>query len=248
MQINWPLVIVLIGLSLPGVLIAVPRLINLLLPDNSEELKKRVSRLAMGQTLFMVLLMTFAGSVLSTKTGLNASLLDNLLQGKAVFTQIQDMLLPIFLTTAGGLLVFLVLYYGIAGSILDEKTFQTMRKVRVILGIDGCILYGGVVEEIIARWGLLNVLTFFAILFSRSQSPFVYWSAILLSGFVIALGQLPAYLAAGCQSSRRFIYSMVLLNIWQSILFGWLFWQFGLVAAITAHILFHIGWFLYDRA
>ncbi|ASQ44965.1 CPBP family glutamic-type intramembrane protease [Legionella clemsonensis] len=247
MQINWPLVIVLFCLSLPGVIIAVPRLINLLLPDNSDVLKRRISRLAMGQTLFMVLLMTFAGSILSLKTGLNAPILEALLEGRASFSPVQEMLLPVFLVTAGGLMVFLVLYYGVVASILDEKTFQTMRKVRAILGIDGCILYGGVVEEVIARWGLLNVLTFFSILFSGSRSPLIVWIALFLSGIVIALGQLPAYLAAGCQSSRRFIYSMLLLNSWQAMLFGWIFWQYGLIAAIGAHILFHIGWYLYDK-
>ncbi|KTD07365.1 CPBP family intramembrane metalloprotease [Legionella jamestowniensis] len=247
MQINWPLVIVLVCLSLPGVFIAVPRLINLLLPDNSEVLKRRISRLAMGQTLFMVLLMTFAGSVLSLKTGLNAPILEALLEGRASFSQVQEMLLPVFLTTVGGLIVFLIFYYGFVRSMLDEKTFHIMRKVRAVLGIDGCILYGGVVEEVIARWGLLNVLTFFSILFSRTKSALIIWVAILLSGIVIALGQLPAYLAAGCQSSRRFIYSMLLLNSWQAILFGWIFWQFGLVAAIGAHSLFHIGWYLYDK-
>ncbi|KTC76759.1 hypothetical protein [Legionella brunensis] len=247
MQINWPLITVLFCLSLPGVFIAVPRLINLLLPKNSDELKNRVNRFAKGQTLFMVLLMTFGGSVLSLKTGLNASVLDTLLQGGAVLDQIQAMLLPVLLATIGGLIVFFFLYYGLVASILDEKTFHIMRQVRVVLGIDGCILYGGVVEEIIARWGLMNVVAFFAILFAGQKSPLIIWSAILLSGLVIALGQLPAYLAAGCQSSRRFIYSMLLLNVWQALLFGWLFWQFGLVAAIVAHMLFHVGWYLYDK-
>lgn len=167
MQINWPLVIVLVCLSLPGVFIAVPRLINLLLPDNSEVLKRRISRLAMGQTLFMVLLMTFAGSVLSLKTGLNAPILEALLEGRASFSQVQEMLLPVFLTTVGGLIVFLIFYYGFVRSMLDEKTFHIMRKVRAVLGIDGCILYGGVVEEVIARWGLLNVLTFFLFFFKN---------------------------------------------------------------------------------
>lgn len=247
MQINWPLIIVLFCLALPGVLIAVPRLISLLLPNNSDELKKRISRFAIGQTLFMVLLMSFGGSVLSPKTGLNASILDGLLQGKAVFEQIQAMLLPVFLVTLGGLVVFFFLYYGLVASILDEKTLQIMHKIRATLRVDGCILYGGVVEEIIARWGLMNVVAFFAILFSGQRNAVIIWSSIFLSGLIITLGQLPAYIAAGCQSSRRFIYSMLLLNLWQSLIFGWIFWQFGILAAMVAHMLFHFGWYLYDR-
>ncbi|WP_332247905.1 hypothetical protein [Legionella tunisiensis] len=98
MQINWPLIIVLFCLSLPGVLITVPRLIQLLLPENSEHLKKRLSKLAVGQTLLMVFLMCFAGSVLSLRTGLSANLLDSLLQGKAITRDIAGMILPVFYT------------------------------------------------------------------------------------------------------------------------------------------------------
>ncbi|MDI9818500.1 MULTISPECIES: CPBP family intramembrane metalloprotease [unclassified Legionella] len=248
MQVNWPLVIVLFSLALPGVLIAIPRLINMLLKENSEHLKKRVGRFAIGQTLLMVLLMSFAGTVLSPKTGLNAPLLESMLQAAPFLIQAQESLLPVLLYTIVGLLGFFILYYGLAASILDEQTLQNMHKVRAALGLDGCILYGGVVEEIITRWGLMNVIAFFAILFSGRNNAYVIWTAILLSGLFISLGQLPAYIAAGCQSSRRFIYSMLLLNGWQAALFGWLFWQYGLLAAIVAHMLFHLGWSIYDKA
>lgn len=247
MQIDWPLVTVLFCLSLPGVFIAVPRLINLLLPNNSDEMKKRVSSIAIAQTLVMVLLMSFAGSVLSLRTGLNAPLLDALLQGQSVLLLVKKMILPVLLYTLGGLVVFLLLYYGLVSKILDDATLQIMRKIRVILRLDGCMLYGGVVEEILARWGLMNLIAFFAFLFLGQKNDLVLWSTILFSGVLFALGQLPAYLAAGCKPGRRFIYIMLLLNLWQAILFGWLFWQYGLLAAMVAHMLFHLGWSLYDK-
>lgn len=247
MQINWPLIIVLFFLSLPGTLIAIPRLIHLLLPDNSEVLKARISRIAIGQTLLMVFLMSFAGAVLSLRTGLNAPVLEALLVGQPVLKALQNFILPVLLFTLGGLLVFFVLYYGIVGSILDEASLQKIRMIRAALRLDGCILYGGVVEEVLARWGLMNVIAFFSILFSGRNTPLVIWGSIFLSGLFFAFGQLPAYLAAGCLPSRRFIYAMILLSLWQAILFGWLFWQYGLLAAIIAHMLFHLGWAVYDK-
>lgn len=246
MQINWPLIIVLFCLSLPGVLIAVPRLIYLLLPENSEQLKKRLSKLAVAQTLLMVFLMCLAGAVLSVRTGLDATLLDSLLQGKSIRGDIAG-ILPVFLYTIGGLVVFFILYYGVVGSILDEASLQIMRRIRAVLHLDGCILYGGVVEEILGRWGLMNVIAFFAIFFAGEKTPLVMWSAIFLSGLLLTAGHIPAYLAAGCQSSRRFIYAMLLLHGWQAILFGWLFWQYGFIATVVAHMVFHLGWYLYDR-
>lgn len=247
MQINWPLIAVLFCLSLPGVFIAVPRLIKILLPDNSDELRSRVSRLAIAQTLIMVFLMSLAGAVFSLRTGLHAILLDDLLQGQSVIPLIQNMVIPVIFYTLAGLLVFLGLYYGVVESILDDSSLQAMRKMRSALGLDGCILYGGVVEEILARWGLINVISFLASLFVQEKSNSLMWMAILLSGFIYTLSQLPAYLAVGCQANRRFMYSLLLLILWKAILFGGLFWQFGLAAAIVGHMLFHVGWWLYDK-
>ncbi|WP_028388162.1 type II CAAX prenyl endopeptidase Rce1 family protein [Legionella fairfieldensis] len=247
MQINWPLVMVLFFLSLPGVFIAIPRLIHFLLPDNSETLRKRISRIAVSQSLIMVMVMSFVGSLLSVRTGLTAPILDALLQGQFVVNNVQAMLLPVFLYTLGGLLVFFVLYYGVVASILDENTQQIMQKMHAASGLDGCVLYSGIAEEILVRWGLMNMVAFFAMLLTGSRNTISVWTAILVSGMLFSLGQVPVYLAAGCQPHRRFIYSIFMLNTWQAILFGWLFWQYGLLASIISHMLFHFGWFLYEQ-
>lgn len=246
MIINWPLITVLFCLSIPGIIIAIKRLIYFLLPDNTEELKKRINRFAILQTLVTVLLMCFAGAVLSKSTGLRAPILEALLEGKAGISALVPILLPTVLYAVLGLIVFCVLYYGLAKRIIDEKSLQIMAKLRITLGLDGCILYGGVVEEIIGRWGLMNLATFFAVIFMKQPSSSIIWLSIFISGLIFAVGQLPAYIAAGCSSDRRFIYSFIVLSMSQSILFGYLFWQYGLICSILAHMLFHLGWALYD--
>lgn len=247
MIINWPLIIVLFCLSIPGVCIALARLIHFLLPDNSEELKKRMSRFAILQTLLMVLVMSFAGTVLSLKTGLHDPVLEALLQSKVGWGTFQVILLPTLLYSLLALIVFCILYYGLVASILDDHSFKVMANIRKVLRIDGCVLYGGVVEEIIARWGLMNLVAFFAMFFTKQNNDAVIWTSIILSGLMYGVGQIPVYLAAGCLSSRRLIYSVLLLFSWQAIVFGFLFWQYGLLSAIIAHMLFHVGWFLYDN-
>ncbi|MGM9453746.1 CPBP family intramembrane glutamate endopeptidase [Legionella bozemanae] len=247
MTINWPLIIVLFCLSIPGVVIAIKRLIYFLLPDNSEELQKRVSRFAILQTLFMVLVLCIAGAVLSNTTGLHATILEELLQGTVGINVLLPILLPTVLYAFFGLLVFLVLYYGVIARIIDKKNMEIMTNIRLALGLDGCVLYGGVVEEVIARWGLMNLATFFALLFTKQYPVLIIWISIVISGLVFAVSQLPAYLAAGCTSTRRFIYSLILLSLYQSLLFGYLFWQYGLIVAILAHMLFHLGWAVFDN-
>jgi len=194
-----------------------------------------------------VLVMSFAGAVLSLRTGLHDPLLESLLLGKAGLGAFQNILLPTFLYALLCLLVFMGLYYGLVGSILDDHSFRVMANLRRALGMDGCVLYGGVVEEVIARWGLMNLIAFFAMLFARQNNEIIIWIAIVLSGLMFGVGQIPAYLAAGCLSTRRLVYSILLLCLWQSLIFGFLFWQYGLISAIFAHMLFHLGWSLYDN-
>lgn len=247
MVINWALAIVLFGLCLPGIFLAIPRLIKLLLARNSAEMQKRISGYAMIQTVIMAGLMSFAGTVLSQKTGLTAPIFAALLQGKPVLSLLQSLLLPVFLTTIIGLGVFLFLYYGIMASILDNHSLNALRKMRAAFRLDGCILYGGVVEEVIARWGLMNVIAYFGLLLVGKITPVILVISLLLSGLLLNLGHIPAYLAAGCAGSRRFIYMVLLLGLWQAIAFGWLFIHYGLLAAILAHNLFHLGWYWYDK-
>lgn len=246
MIINWPLITVLFCLSIPGILIAIKRLIYFLLPDNSEELKKRISRFAIVQTLVLTFIMAFAGSVISKSTGLHATVLEGLLEGKSNLTTLFAILLPAVFYACFGLIVFCSLYYVLAQRTIDETSFQVMTKLRLALGIDGCVLYGGVTEEIIGRWGLMNLAVFFAVIFMQHITTAVMWLSILVSGLIFAVGQLPAYLAAGCASNRRFIYAFIVLSLTQSTIFGYLFWQYGLLCAILSHMLFHFGWSLYD--
>ena len=77
----------------------------------------------------------------------------------------------------------------------------------------------------------MNLAVFFAIIFVKQPTPTIIWLSILVSGLIFAVGQLPAYIAAGCTSSRRFIYTFVILSLFQSTLFGYLFWQYGCLFA-----------------
>ncbi|WP_058533640.1 CPBP family intramembrane metalloprotease [Legionella saoudiensis] len=245
MIIDWPLVVVLFCLSIPGVLIAIKRLIYFLLPENSEELKKRIGRFAIVQTLILVFILCLAGAILSQNTGLRATHLEDMLHGKTGISTLFPILLPAIGYALLSLVVFLCLYHLLAKRFIDEKSLQIMRNLRIALGLDGCILYGGVVEEIIGRWGIMNLATFFAIIFMQHTTNLIIWISILVSSLIFSAGQIPAYLAAGCSSSRSFIYSYTLLSMSQSIIFGYVFWQYGLVCSIISHMLFHLGWAFY---
>jgi hypothetical protein len=43
-----------------------------------------------------------------------------------------------------------------------------------------------------------------------------------------------------------FLGLMIVLNLWATLICGWLFWQYGLLAAMIAHMLYHLVWLPFD--
>lgn len=246
MVINWMMIAFLVLLGLPGVLVAMPRIIYFLLPDNTQSLKNKFSGFAVIQSFIMVVVMSITGTILSQRTGLQDNLLDSLSKGTASLPELVAILLPALVAALVALTVFCFCYYVLVSRILDKQSIQSMRNLRAALGVWGCVLYGGIVEEIIARWGLMSLTVFFIALFVKSSNLVVVMS-IVISGIMFALGQIPAYVAIGCVSSRRLFYSIILLSLCQSVVFGLVFWWFGILCAMLAHMMFHLGWAFFDK-
>ena len=246
-RFDWPLITILMLLSLPGIILAVTRLIDFLLKSVPSRLKKRVQIIAVVQSVLMILVMSMAGSALSNMTGLGAPVLAAIVHTGAGWSLLLADILPVFIMTIAGLLLFLAIYYGLLSRLLDQPSFQAINQLRAALSLDACMLYSGITEEIIVRYGLVNLFVFLGMLFMKTQTPAMVWFAILLSSVLFTFSQLPVYVAAGCQFSRQLIYALLLSYGCQSILFGFIFWHYGLFAAIISHMLFHLGWWLYHK-
>lgn len=106
------------------------------------------------------------------------------------------------------------------------------------------LLYGGITEEIMMRWGIMNLALFLLVRLSGAgdgnPSTFVVWIAIIVSALVFAAGHLPAAFAGGLRN-RSFILRTLGLNFVAGLLFGWLFWKWNLETAMIAHAGFHVG-------
>lgn len=237
---------ILFGLTFPGIFLAIPRLMDILLPDNTERIKKRISRIVIIQMLIMTFLMSLVGLVLSPYTGLKDPILQNLFHDQSFVNPLFAILLPALAYAVGGTLIFLGLYEGVVSRILDKDTLAAMKKIRWHLSLSACVLYGGIVEEVIVRWGLMNLITFFILLALGVKNVWLLVCVAVVSGLMYSMSQVPAYLAAGCRKSRGFIYSMLLLNSCLSLLFGWVFIQYGIIAAMITHMLFHFIWYAYE--
>ncbi|MBW4511541.1 MAG: CPBP family intramembrane metalloprotease [Scytonematopsis contorta HA4267-MV1] len=104
------------------------------------------------------------------------------------------------------------------------------------------MLYGGITEEILMRWGLMSLLVWIAWKVLKQgitlPSQGIYQGAIVLVALVFGLLHLPAT-AAIIPLTPIVIVRAILLNGIAGIAFGWLFWQYSLEAAMLSHISFH---------
>jgi len=108
------------------------------------------------------------------------------------------------------------------------------------------LLYGGITEEILLRWGVMAPIAFVCWGFEnrireRTKTPpaAVMWVAIVASAVAFGVGHLPA-LASTFDLTIALIIRTVLLNAIVGVALGWLFWQRSLETAMVAHAAFHI--------
>lgn len=106
------------------------------------------------------------------------------------------------------------------------------------------ILYGGITEEIMIRWGLMTLVVWLTwrVLQQSQGVPHTTYviGAIIISSLVFGLGHLPLAFALSNQATTSLILYIVIGNSLFGLIAGYLYWQKGLEAAIIAHLLTHV--------
>ena len=107
------------------------------------------------------------------------------------------------------------------------------------------VLYGGVVEEVLMRWGLMSLIVLVAWkMFARRAAappPAAIWTGIVLAALVFAAGHLPVLMATGAEIASPLLFRTLFWNALLGLLFGWLFATRDLESAMLAHAGFHLG-------
>jgi len=99
----------------------------------------------------------------------------------------------------------------------------------------------GITEETLFRLFGLSLLAWLGgLLFHDSDGRpklIVFWTANILFALAFGAAHLPAEAAIGLPLNPLVITSTLVLNGIGGLIFGWLFWTFGLESAVLAHIL-----------
>jgi Type II CAAX prenyl endopeptidase Rce1-like len=106
------------------------------------------------------------------------------------------------------------------------------------------LLYGGVTEELLLRWGVMTLLVWLAwrLLQKAQGKPRAVWvvSAIIVSSILFGFGHLPVVHALAVDFTLAIVGYIVVANSLFGLIAGYLYWKRGLEAAMIAHMLTHV--------
>ena len=137
----------------------------------------------------------------------------------------------------------LLAFFGVAVDSLTGgvRDANIVRHVP-IRGLSAAVLYGGITEEVIFRWGLLSMLAAGMQRFTRGRSasrPRILWIATLITALVFGTAHLPA-LGEGTVFSTYVMVRTIGLNAVAGLCFGLLAWRRNLETAMISHGFSHV--------
>ncbi|WP_083005173.1 CPBP family glutamic-type intramembrane protease [Halomonas sp. GT] len=238
---NWKLAFIVALIAMPGALaiswLALPLLVDL----EDIDISLQVLQVAtVFQSAVLILLASGIGTLLSVKVGLDAPLFSALVKRarpSAMVSAITPQLLP---GVVGGLLgaVIVIAFYE-----FSPRELSVANQASSI-PLLARILYGGITEEVLIRWGLMT--TFIWVAWRALQrgkgypSSALVWLCIIISALFFGASHVPVIVAGIGSVSLSVIAYIVFSNSLFGMIAGYLFWRYGLESAIIAHILAHL--------
>lgn len=181
----------------------------------------------------LLLAAVLAGAHFAPRLGLDAPVVAACAQRRPAAGLLRAQLLPALL---GGLLGgFVIASAGTIGPL-------ALRSASDDLPLVVRLLYGGVTEELLLRWGLMTLLAAgFTRLASRLRvSPALgIRLAIVVSALVFGAAHLPSLMTKSAELTAATALFVVFANAAFGLVAGWLYWRRGLEAAILAHVVAH---------
>lgn len=189
------------------------------------------------QNLALVAAVTALSLRLGPQVGLGAPLLRAWLMGDAgASRRFRAQVVPAVLAGAAAAAAVLVMEIFVFVPRLPEEI--SGARVQATTAWQGFLasFYGGIVEELLLRLGLMTLLVWLGLKLARSDRPGapLVWGANIMAALVFGLGHLPAT-AALVAITPLVVTRAVVLNGLAGVVFGWLYWRRGLLAAMVAH-------------
>lgn len=197
------------------------------------------------QPALLTILAITVGTALAPKVGLSAPLAQAIAERGEVRTVLARQAGPALAVALA--VAAILLAYGRFTQPYFEQSGDLARKLAAFSPpLVTRLLYGGIVEELLTRWGLVSLFAW-GLWRLRGRPTAMgagsYWLAIALAALLFAAGHLPVLFMAAPSPPTWLIGAVLAGNAGPGLLFGWLYWRRGLEAAMLAHAGAHlIAW------
>jgi len=199
------------------------------------------------QTLIFAIIAIILGILFGRQAGLRAPAFEALTRGELPWQALWDQIVPATIIGAITALLLIALYYGVFRRRVRDEEFALTERLRSEMGLLARVSIGGVYEEIMYRWGLMGLFAWIGTTFIGTTTPVVMWVSNFIAALFFGFAHLPGAAALGFRPSRVLVSMSLTINIIGGIVFGWLFWRYGLFAAMLAHALFHAIFLPFER-
>ena len=192
------------------------------------------------------IILTFAvliGVALASKVGLSSPVAEAAVSGGNLVSALKPQIIPgIIGGLAGGAAI--ILAGSLAKPFLPPEVVTRIAELDKLFPLPTRLLYGGITEELLLRWGLMTLLVWAAWrLFQKGQNKpksAYFVVAILISSVVFGIGHLPIAFLLFPQATAALIVYIIVANSIFGLIAGYLYWKKGLESAMIAHMLAHI--------
>lgn len=223
LNINWTTFIVLTALGILGSLAIIPYSSAL---QSGIEMNARMRMLSLLQGIVLVAISVFVGMIASKPLGFR------------IGTPLSEMPVPVLAGIAAGAVIVLIelfLFTPHLPEALKSAAAGTNLPVwkRFLAGF-----YGGINEELLMRFFLLSGLLWLVTRIWHTPGGGPVPTAFIIINIVVAvifgLGHLPATKML-TPITPLLVVRAIVLNSVAGIVFGWIYWRYGLAAAMVSH-------------
>ncbi len=225
------------GAGMAGVIAVVTIALPRLLPEGQLPAPMPVLMAAsLLQSGLLLALAVWAGVRFGHRFGLRAPAFEAAVTGAPIGAALRPQLLPGLVAGVLGGVALMVVVARLAPASLASAADAIPIVAR--------ILYGGITEELLLRWGLMTLLAWLLARLAPGASPSMrsaqLWVAIVVSALLFAAGHLPAARMIAGSLTPDVVAYVLLANTAFGVLFGVLFRRWGLESAIIAHGVTHL--------
>lgn len=225
-------------LAMSGVVVVVLTMLPQLLTKAPQQVPLSVALTAsMVQSGVLLAVAVWAGVSLGKPLGLGAPVIEAALTRCGPWLPLRRQCVP---AAVAGAVVGIQLV--LSPSIAPPEVTNAAHTVNI--SVAAKVLYGGITEEVLMRWGLMTAMIWLPWRVWQRKSgtpkPAFVLSAIVLTAVLFGVSHLPAAVAMGIPLTAPVISYIVVGNTLPGVLFGALYWRRGIEAAMVAHALGHV--------